>query len=156
MFPMPLLSLLGFAALALISVKRIPEGTVYTLRRLDGQARTLGSGTHFVIPLLERVVHRISLNGHALAIEAEVLRADRSPLALRGTVYWQVLDPVRADSVIERAEEMIRSNALDGLRAAEAPESEPVEARNARIKQVLNASLHERGVLVTRVQLALL
>lgn len=156
MSPILLLSLVGVAALAVASVKRIPEGTVYTLRRVGGQARLLRSGMHVVIPLLERIVHRISLAGQALPIEVQLPRMDEAPLALRGTVYWQVLDPARADEVIEQAEALIRSRALDGLCANAAPEGEPAEARNLRIKHALNESLRERGVLITRVQLAAL
>lgn len=148
------LLLVSAGTLGLVSIKRIPEGMVYTLRRLDGQIRTLRSGTHVVIPLFERVIHRISLTGHALSIEAQLPCADRSSLALRGMVYWQVLDPVRADAVIERAEELIRARALDGLREVDVSESEAPETRNARLKQTLNEALRERGVLVTRVQLA--
>ncbi|HOV58688.1 MAG TPA: SPFH domain-containing protein [Rhodanobacteraceae bacterium] len=154
----PLLStlLVALAVLVLLSIKRIPEGTVYSLRRVDGHARLIGAGTHLVMPLLERVVRRIALTGRSLAIdERVVLDARGQPLDLRGTVYWQVLDAARAEAVIERADELIRTRTLNAIRAVPAPQSESAEARNQRMKTALNDALRERGVLVTRVQLAL-
>ena len=140
----------------LLSIKRIPEGTVYSLRRVDGHARLIGAGTHLVMPLLERVVRRIALTGRSLAIDERVVLDARSqPLDLRGTVYWQVLDAARAEAVIERADELIRTRTLNAIRAVPAPQSESAEARNQRMKTALNDALRERGVLVTRVQLAL-
>ena len=148
--------LIASAALLAASIKRIPEGTVYTLRRLDGHARVLNPGVHWVLPLVERVVHRITLTGRALPIDERVALDDQGqPLPLRGTVYWQVLDPSRADAVIERADDLIRLRAVNALRAVDAPGSESADARNLRMKQALNETLRERGVLVTRVQLSL-
>ena len=148
--------LVALAVLVLLSIKRIPEGTVYSLRRVDGHARLIGAGTHLVMPLLERVVRRIALTGRSLAIDERVVLDARSqPLDLRGTVYWQVLDAARAEAVIERADELIRTRTLNAIRAVPAPQSESAEARNQRMKTALNDALRERGVLVTRVQLAL-
>jgi len=144
------------AILAVFSIKRIPEGTVYTLRRLDGHARMLNSGTHLVMPFLERVVHRIALTGRALPIDERVMvDGQPKPLGLNGTVFWQVLDASRADAVIERADELIRIRAVNALRAVPSPQYEPLDTRNQRMKQALNDTLRDRGVLVTRVQLTL-
>lgn len=157
MSPMLFPTLIVFIALlAVFSVKRIPEGTVYSLRRFDGHARLIGSGIHLVMPLLERVVHRIALTGRALPIEEMVkVDGDAKPMSLRGTVFWQVLDPSAADAVIERADELIRTRVVNALRAVPAPQSETADSRNTRMKQSLNDTLRDRGVLVTRVQLAL-
>jgi SPFH domain / Band 7 family len=139
---------------ALLSIKRIPEGTVYTLRRFNGQARTLQSGTHLIWPLLERVVHRISLSGHVLPLD-ELFPMQRGSARLSGKIYWQVLDAARADALIDRADELIRARALNAARAVEDPAQESNEARNSRLKAVLNDNLREVGIVVTRVQIAL-
>ena len=58
---LPLLWMLCIAAvvaLAASSVLRIPEGQVYALRRLGGHMRRVGPGTHFVLPLVERIARR--------------------------------------------------------------------------------------------------
>lgn len=149
---LPLLALIGL--LAAVCVKRIPEGQVYTLRRLGKPARTLSPGMHVVVPLIERIAHKISISGYTLAIEERV-QMDGQPEILRGRVWWQVLDPERADAVIDRADEMIRSGVMDALPQVASDTGRDLRARNLRLKQALNGSLRERGVLVTRVELDL-
>lgn len=149
---LPLLALIGL--LAAVCVKRIPEGQVYTLRRLGKPARTLSPGMHVVVPLIERIAHKISISGYTLAIEERV-QMDGQPEILRGRVWWQVLDPERADAVIDRADEMIRSGVMGALPQVASDTGRDLRARNLRLKQALNGSLRERGVLVTRVELDL-
>jgi regulator of protease activity HflC (stomatin/prohibitin superfamily) len=141
--------LCGLAALALISVKRIPEGQAYTMRRLGGHVRTLEAGTHLVLPLVERVAHKIQLLGNVVEISVQPLQGGIT--TLRGRVYFQVLDAQRADEVIDGVADLLR------LRIPELAGNDTQEdlgARNLRLKAELNRDLCNRGLLVTRVQLA--
>ena len=149
-----LLILCAAVVFAFLSVKRIPEGTVYTLRRFNGQARTLQSGTHWVWPLLERVVHRISLTGHVLPLD-ELFPLAAGSARLSGKIFWQVIDAARADALIDRADELIRARALNATRAIDNPAEEANEQRNSRLKAALNESLRELGIVITRVQVSL-
>lgn len=137
--------LLCLAALALSAVKRVPVGQVYSLYRHGKPARLLQPGTHVVLPLLEKVAHRIDLGGR-------VLRFEELLAGVRGTVYWQVLEPERADAVIEQADQLIRYGALEALRD-EADGFADRGALGTALKQSLNGALRERGVMVTRVEL---
>ncbi len=139
------------ALLAASAFKRIPEGEVYSLYRFGRPTRMLDAGFHFVLPLVDRVVHKISLAGHTLRMQASRPSGD---LELEGTVYWQVLEPDRADAVIDSAEELIRSTTLELLVQADTSQDESCLARNARIKQALNQQLRPRGMLITRVDLS--
>lgn len=151
------LSLLLFLTLAAVvvamSVKRIPEGQVYTLRRLGKPAGTLTAGTHLVVPLIERIAHKINITGYTLAVDERMAEDATEARNLRGRVWWQVLDPERAEAVIDRADDMIRLQLRDAVQHATASEAQDLRSRNQRIKQTLNTSLRERGVLVTRVEL---
>lgn len=122
-----------------MSVKRIPEGKVYTLHRHRGATpELLRPGTHWIVPLRDHIAHKISLTGRMLHLD-EILGDKRRA---QGTVYWQVLDPGRADAVIDRADDLIRQHILDGL----------VETDDAaRLKTRLNEALRAQGLLVTRV-----
>jgi regulator of protease activity HflC (stomatin/prohibitin superfamily) len=142
----PILLLLILCALCVVtlaSVKRIPEGHAYTLRRVGGQVRTVGAGFHLVVPVVERVAHKISLLGNVIEI-------DHVPGA-NGLVYFQVLDAIRAEAIIDHVGTLVRDR-LPGLLAS-AP-AEDAAARNLHLKSELNRSLRERGLLITRVQLA--
>ncbi|HMM55984.1 MAG: hypothetical protein DYH18_03430 [Xanthomonadales bacterium PRO7] len=144
--PMLLLALLSGLTLALmVCLRRIPEGQAYTLRRVDGRLRTVGAGVHLVMPLLERVTHKIRLFGNVVDIA--------TPLAdgnLRGRVYFQVLDAKRADAVIDGIADLLRAR-VPALATQDASSADAV-ARAAHLKSELNRELNPRGVLVTRVQ----
>ncbi|MET0506460.1 MAG: hypothetical protein ABWZ85_14155 [Luteibacter sp.] len=132
-------TLLAFA-LAAVSVRRIPEGQVYSVRRLGRAPSLLTAGTHVVLPMIDRVAHKIDLGG-------QVLRFDG------GTVYWQVLEPEAADEVIDEAPEMIRSNVIAALRDSGTGHQADRRAVGTQLKHALNGSIRARGMLVTRVEL---
>lgn len=135
------------------AIKWIPEGHAYTLTRFGKPNRMLLPGFHMVLPLFEQVAHKISLSGRALTLEAQL--PTRPDCAIKGRVYWQVLDPERADAMIDNADKLLRDGVLEALALHPEPTSEPELARNARLKQALNQEMRPRGVLVTRVDLDL-
>ena len=137
------------AALIACAVKVVPVGQVYSLYRHGKPVRLLSSGMHLVLPLLDRVAHKINLAGQTLRFEEPLADAR----GVRGTVYWQVLEPERADAVFEQVDQLIRRGAQQALR--DEPASDHVDRRDlsARLKQSLNGALRERGMMVTRVEL---
>jgi regulator of protease activity HflC (stomatin/prohibitin superfamily) len=129
-------------ALIAVSVRRIPEGHAYTLRRFGGQMRTVGAGLHVVLPLIERVAHKIRLLNNVVDVQSA---------PLHGRVYFQVLDAGRADGVIDAMADMLRQR-IPELACSTCIE-EDLAARNLHLKAELNRDFSERGVLITRVQL---
>ncbi|HEY4294726.1 hypothetical protein [Luteibacter sp.] len=127
-------------ALAATSVRRIPEGQVYTVRRLGRAPLLLTAGTHVLLPMIDRVAHKIDLGGQVLRFEG-------------GTVYWQVLEPAVADEVIDDAPEFIRTNVVAALRDSGTAHSADRRAVGTQLKHAVNGSLRARGMLVTRVEL---
>ena len=149
---MIILSALLVALLAVLfasAVRHVPEGQVYSLYRRGKPVRLLQAGMHLVLPLLDRVAHKINLAGQTLRLDAPT--ADTCEVC--GTVYWQVLEPERADAVFEQVDQLIRRGAQEALRSE--PANEPVDRRDlgVRVKQSLNQVLRERGMMVTRVEL---
>ena len=142
--PLPWLMLLcAIAALIALSIRRIPEGHAYTLRRVGGQLRTVGAGLHLVMPLVERVAHKIRLLNNVVDVQTSVLK---------GRVYFQVLDAERADAVIDAMADMLRQR-IPELAASTCAEEDSA-VRNLHLKTELNRDFGERGVLITRVQLS--
>jgi regulator of protease activity HflC (stomatin/prohibitin superfamily) len=148
--PMILMALVAIAALAFASVRRIPEGQVYTLRRVGGHTRVMHSGTHFMLPLVERVAHKISLTGSNVPVDG-LVASDRQ---YRGIVYFQVLDPARADRVIDGIDGLLQERTRSLFADAALPESS--DGRRQWLKQSLNSDIRDRGLLVTRVDRAAL
>ena len=142
--PLPWLMLLCIVmTLIAVSIRRIPEGHAYTLRRVGGQMRTLGAGLHIVVPLLERVAHKIRLLNNVVDVQTS---------AFKGRVYFQVLDAGRADGVIDAMADMLRQR-IPELAASSCTEND-LATRNLHLKAELNRDFSERGVLITRVQLS--
>lgn len=148
--PMILMALVAIAVLAIASIRRIPEGQVYTLRRVGGHTRVMHSGTHFMVPLVERVAHKISLTGSNVPVEG-LVASDRQ---YRGIVYFQVLDPARADRVIDGIDDLLTERTRSLFADAALPEAS--DSRRQWLKQSLNSDIRDRGLLVTRVDLAAL
>lgn len=124
-----------------LSVKRIPEGEVYTLhRRHASSPELLTPGTHWIVPLRDHVAHKISLAGRTLHLESTIEDTQR----VLGSIYWQVLDAALADAVIDHADTLIRDEALQGLREGDDA---------TRLKTRLNTTLRPRGLLATRVDM---
>jgi len=144
----PLIWMLCIAAgLALLaaSIRRIPEGQVYALRRVGGHVRRVGPGTHFVWPLLERIARKIDVAGTSVSVDG--LEHDGAPL--RATVFYQVLDASRADRVLDDLPSTLRAT----TRACADSTDFPASAQASWLKQALNAQLRESGVFVARVDL---
>jgi regulator of protease activity HflC (stomatin/prohibitin superfamily) len=141
--------LLLSAVLIISAVRRVPAGQVYSLYRRGKLVRVLQSGTHLVLPLLDRVAHKINLAGQTLRFEEPLAEAHD----VRGTVYWQVLEPERADAVFEQVDQLIRRGAQEALRSEPAADRADRRDLGVRVKQALNRALRERGMMVTRVDL---
>ncbi|MEO7052003.1 MAG: SPFH domain-containing protein [Rhodanobacter sp.] len=149
---MMILSTLSVAVLAVLlasAFRRVPIGQVYSVYRFGKPLRLLQAGTHLVLPLLDRVAHKINLAGQTLRLDAPSTDARD----MRGTVYWQVLEPERADAVFEQVDQLIRRGAQEALRSE--PATAVVDRRDlgVRVKRSLNHVLRERGMMVTRVEL---
>lgn len=142
-------TLIVVLALAAIAVKRVPAGQVYSLYRHGKPVRLLRPGTHVVLPLLDRVAHRIDLGGRVLRFDASFAQAT----PVQGTVYWQVLEPERADAVIESADQLIRNGVASALQTEAETSQQQRREVASRLKIHLNQQLRERGVMVTRVEL---
>ena len=138
-----------FAALFASAVKRVPAGQVYSLYRQGRPARLLQPGVHVVLPLVERIANKINLSGQVLRFE-EPMADDRD---VSGTVYWQVLEPERADAVFGQVDQLILRGTHEALRTERDVAHADPRLLSSHMKQLLNQSLRERGMMVTRVEL---
>lgn len=146
--PILIALLSGMALLAFVCVRRIPAGHVYTLHGRDGRVRTLGAGVHLVLPLLERVAHKIDLAGASVAVD----RLERGGRGYRAVVYYQVVDPRLAEGIIDEVEGVLRVATRRLFDFAFLPDD--LDGRRRWLKQSLNEELRGRGLLVARVDLA--
>ena len=143
----PMFVVAAVVLLLIASLRRIPEGHVYTFRRVGGHVRLVGSGTHWVVPLVERVERKISLAGRSVTVGALC----RDGQCQNAVIYYQVLDAERAGDVLADVDGRLRAAAQRQFAAAELPAE--TEARRQWLKQALNADARRYGLLVARIDL---
>jgi len=139
--------LVSGAALALASLRRVPEDTVCTVHRHGRYVRTLTPGIRFTIPLVDKIAHRVRLVGHQVQLQTQ-------PAA--GEVYYQILEPELARDALDDVDALVQREA--GVRLAElaSAESAPESAVLAgQLKQDLNRRFGSLGLRVTRCQVRL-
>lgn len=146
--------LIAAACLAVLSLKRIPEGQAYTIYRFGRYRRTLDSGLHWIVPLIERVAHRVSLTGRALQIVPQPYTGADDTATARGTVWFQVLDAARADPDLDHLDEVVLEDVLGACERVSDQGTLPAPEFNAQLKREANQTLRAHGVVVTRCQLA--
>lgn len=144
------------------SLRRVPEGQVFAVRRLGGSERVLTPGLRFLLPLADRVVRRVNLAGHSLRLERRLLACrDLRAVSVEGLAFFQFLDPVEAARRSLKAHEHIAaelSRALAELAGSESVEglcARPASELAAALKQRINRALEGQGLMVTRLQLDL-
>lgn len=151
--------LVGLASLLAISVRRVPVGEVWVIHRFGRKHRNLDSGWHGIVPLIERVAHRINMLGRTVPVELDAMATqDAHLISGRGRLCFQVLDADKASMEAGRldgaatnlvqtvCEQMIAEMKLDDLVKRRRADT------NAWILGLLNQSSANWGVRITRVE----
>jgi regulator of protease activity HflC (stomatin/prohibitin superfamily) len=135
LFALPILLALACFLSFVASIRRVPEGSAFTVHRFGRYVRTLPPGIGFVLPVIERVGQRVSLINHAVPLGEN---------ASEGAVYYQILDPRRAGEALE---------SIDQLVARAAQDAAAQFSNVGELRQQLNQRLGDRGLRVVRCEL---
>lgn len=131
---------LGLLAFLLAGLRWVPEGCAYTVRRFGRYVRTLPPGLGFVLPLIERVGQRVRLIGHTVPVDQA---------ALRGEVYYQIIDPRQAGEALESIDQYVQRTATETLSRLPQPQA-GAPGLDQQVRQQLNEVLSSRGLRVVR------
>lgn len=75
-------------------IHKVPKDMVYVVERFWKYKETWESGYHFYIPIIDRVVKKISKNECYVKLEThDVVTTDNKTIALNIAFYFHVLDP---------------------------------------------------------------
>jgi regulator of protease activity HflC (stomatin/prohibitin superfamily) len=149
--------LLPLTLFLLAGIRRVPEGNAITVYRFGRYARTLAPGVGFVLPLVERAGHRVSLIGHSVPLHDASENTDpetdeesdaSGPI---GAVHYQILDPRLTGIALEDVDALVRREASEQLLQLLPRGEQPDQA--ARLKAALNARLGSMGLYIVRCQL---
>ncbi len=79
------------------SVKVVPQQNAWVIERLGKYHATLAPGLNFLVPFIDRVAYRHSLNEIPLDVPSQIcITRDNTQLQVDGILYYQVTDPMRA------------------------------------------------------------
>ena len=89
-----------FVVLALIGTARslivVPAGMAYVVERLGRYLQTLDPGIHVVLPLIDRIAFRFSLQPTETELSETAVTLDNVPLTLTSRIRAQIVDAQRA------------------------------------------------------------
>lgn len=142
-----------------MGVRTVPQGQVWTVERFGRFTRTLDPGLHLIIPLVDRIGHRMVIQETVLDIpEQAVITKDNAAVLVDGIVYYRVMDVVKAAYQVAGLANALEALAMTNLRSVIGSMTfdETLSKREEISRQlmtVLDAATDPWGVKVTRVEL---
>ncbi|NYD42188.1 slipin family protein [Nocardioides panaciterrulae] len=149
------LVVLGLVALSVRVVKQYERGVVFRLGRVIG---VRDPGLRFIIPLVDRM-HRVSLRIVTMPIQSQgIITRDNVSIDVAGVAYYRVVDAVKSVVAIENVAAAINQFAQTTLRNVVGQHSldqalAETANINVSIREILDATTTEWGVVVTLVEL---
>ncbi|MGH1417273.1 MAG: SPFH domain-containing protein [Hyphomicrobiaceae bacterium] len=155
--------LFGLVALAVFvlwsTVKIVPQGTNYTVENFGRYTRTLTPGLHILIPIMERIGHRINMKEQVIDIPSQdIITKDNAMVRVNGVTFFQVLSAAKSAYEVDQLEFSIVNLTMTNIRTVMGSMDldELLSNRdqiNAELLSVVDAATESWGVKVTRIEI---
>ncbi len=140
-------------------IKIVPEQEAWIVERFGKYEKTLGSGMHLVIPIVQRVAYKNLLKEEVFDVEPQVcITSDNVQVTVDGILYLKVIDPEKASYGIDNYKYATQQLAKTTMRSEigklelDRSFSERDDLNNAIVRAVDEAS-DAWGIKVTRYEI---
>ena len=151
---------IALAVVALYStVKIVPQGFNYTVLSFGRYTRTLSPGLHVLIPVMERIGHKMNMKEQVIDIPSQdVITRDNAMVRVDGVNFFQVLSAAKAAYEVDQLEASIINLTMTNIRTVMGSMDldELLSNRdqiNAKLLQVVDSATESWGVKVTRIEI---
>jgi regulator of protease activity HflC (stomatin/prohibitin superfamily) len=154
-----LILLIVIIILLLLCLKIVPQAYCYVVERLGKYHAIWGAGVHFLLPIIDRVVNKISLKEQVLDFPPQpVITKDNVTMQIDSVVYAKVFDPEKFTYGVENPMRGLQNLTATTLRnvVGEMELDQTLTSRdqiNEKMRAVLDAATDEWGLKVTRVEI---
>lgn len=141
-----------------LGVKIISQSKAYVVERLGAYHRTVQTGLHYVIPIVERVANVVSLKEIVKDFAPQpVITKDNVTMQIDTVVYFQITDPKLYTYGVENPVSAIENLTATTLRniIGELELDETLTSRdfiNTKMRSILDEATDPWGIKVTRVE----
>jgi regulator of protease activity HflC (stomatin/prohibitin superfamily) len=148
-------------AIALLfgTVKTVPQGYNWTVERFGRYTGTLRPGLNFIMPVIDRIGHKINMMEQAIDIpQQDVITKDNATVTVDGLAFYQVIDAAKASYEIANLDQAIVKLTMTNIRSVMGSMDldQMLSHRdeiNERLLRVVDAAVGPWGVKVNRIEI---
>ena len=159
MFLPIIIALIVFLLAVIIkNIRIVPQSQAFIIERLGGYLTTWGVGIHVKVPLIDRIVNKVSLKERVLDFQPQpVITKDNVTMMIDTVIYFQITDPKLYTYGVEHPMNAIENLSATTLRNI-IGELELVgtltsrDVINTRMRSILDEATDPWGIKVNRVE----
>jgi regulator of protease activity HflC (stomatin/prohibitin superfamily) len=140
-------------------VKTVPQGFEWTVERFGRYTGTLKPGLHLLIPMVDRIGHRISMQETVLDVpQQQVITRDNAMVQTDGVVFFTIVDAAAAAYEVRNLLQAVTNLALTNIRTVigSLDLDEMLSQRdqiNERLLRVVDAATSPWGLKINRIEI---